>query len=114
MALQRAEKEGIDAYHMSAKKFGSEEALAQKILDVLAEQKVPAAFFLVGTYMEENSELVKRMAKEGHIVGNHTMNHPDMSKIVELTAFKKEITEVEALYEKINGKKMKKFYYQIG
>lgn len=89
---------------------GYENGYTEKILDVLAEQKVPAAFFLVGTYMEENPELVKRMAKEGHIVGNHTMNHPDMSKIVELTAFKKEITEVEALYEKITGEKMKKFY----
>ena len=44
MALQRAEKEGIDAYHMSAKKFGSEEALAQKILDVLDNHDIDMIF----------------------------------------------------------------------
>ena len=44
MALQRAENEGIDAYHMSAKKFGSEEALAQKILDVLEKHRIDMIF----------------------------------------------------------------------
>ena len=44
MALQRANNENISAYHLSAKKFGSEEALAKEILDVLANHKVDMIF----------------------------------------------------------------------
>lgn len=89
---------------------GYENGYTAEILDVLKKCEVPAAFFLVGTYMEENPDLVKRMAEEGHIVGNHTMHHPDMSAIAEAAAFEKELTEVEQVYQEITGKKMQKFY----
>lgn len=89
---------------------GFENGCTEEILDVLKEEKVPAAFFLVGTYIKENRELVKRMEKEGHIVGNHTMHHPDMSAITEEKAFEKELREVEEIYKDVTGKKMKKFY----
>jgi len=89
---------------------GYENGYTAEILDVLKKQKVPAAFFLVGTYMEENRDLVKRMAEEGHIVANHTMHHPDMSAIADETAFKEELADVETLYQEITGQKMKKFY----
>jgi peptidoglycan-N-acetylmuramic acid deacetylase len=48
--------------------------------------------------------------QEGHIVGNHTMNHPDMSKVPSREAFGKELQAVEALYEDITGQTMPKFY----
>ena len=51
---------------------GYENGYTPEILDVLKKEKVPAAFFVVGTYIEENPELIRRMAKEGHLVGNHT------------------------------------------
>ena len=89
---------------------GYENGHTEKILDVLKEEKVPAAFFLVGNYFTEKPEIVKRMAEEGHIVGNHTMTHPDMSAISDMTSFKKELTQVETLYEEITGEKMQKFY----
>ena len=57
---------------------GYENGHTGAILDVLAKHQVPAAFFVVGTYIEQNPELVKRMAAEGHIVGNHTWHHWDM------------------------------------
>ena len=66
---------------------GYENGCTGKILDILKKHQVPAAFFLVGNYMQTNPDLVRRMAQEGHIVGNHTMHHPDMSKIEELSAF---------------------------
>ena len=62
--------------------------------------EVPAAFFLVGSYIEDNPDLVKRMAEEGHVVGNHTMTHPDMSAIADAESFEKELTGVEEAYEK--------------
>ena len=89
---------------------GYENGYTAEILDVLKTCKVPAAFFLVGTYMEENPDLVKRMSAEGHIVANHTMHHPDMSAIADEASFEKELTEVESLYKKITGTEMQKFY----
>lgn len=89
---------------------GYENGYTDELLDVLKQEKVPAAFFVVGNFVEENPELVKRMADEGHIVGNHTMHHPDMSAISDEAAFKNELEELEAAYEKAVGKKMQKFY----
>ena len=50
------------------------------------------------------------MEAEGHIVGNHTMHHPDMSAIVDEEAFKSEIRELEDTYREATGKELPKFY----
>ena len=50
------------------------------------------------------------MVAEGHIVGNHTMHHPDMSKISEQSAFEKELKDLEELYRQLTGEEMKKYY----
>ena len=89
---------------------GYENGYTEKILDVLQEEEVPAAFFLVGNYIEENPELVKRMEEEGHVVGNHTMHHPNMADISEKEEFQKELEELEAAYQEVTGKEMKKYY----
>ena len=51
---------------------GYENGNMESILDALKQADVKAAFFLVGNYLETEPELVKRMAEEGHIIGNHT------------------------------------------
>ena len=89
---------------------GYENGCTAKILDVLKKQEVPAAFFLVGNYIEKNADLVRRMVAEGHTVGNHTMHHYDMSKLTEPAAFQKELTALEKLYEETVGQPMEKFY----
>ena len=89
---------------------GYENGCTEKILDALKKHDAPAAFFLVGHYIQENPELVKRMVSEGHIVGNHTMHHPDMSKISEKPAFRAELTALEELYRETVGQEMSKFY----
>ena len=89
---------------------GYENGCTEKILDALKKHEVPAAFFLVGNYIEQNADLVRRMVEEGHIVGNHTMHHPDMSKIEEKTAFSKELKDLEALYQEVTGQEMAKYY----
>ena len=89
---------------------GYENGYTSGILDVLKEEKVPAAFFLVGNYITENPDLVKRMVKEGHTVGNHTMHHPDMSAIAERASFEKELSALEETYHQVTGAKMKKYY----
>lgn len=78
---------------------GYENGYTAEILDTLKQHKVPAAFFLVGTYIRDNPELVKRMASEGYIVGNHSMNHRDMSAVSDEAVFQKELAEVEMAYQ---------------
>lgn len=89
---------------------GYENGCTAKILDVLQKHQVKAAFFLVGNYIEKNEDLVRRMVKEGHIVGNHTMHHYDMSKLSDKAAFSKELTDLEELYKTTTGMDMPKYY----
>ena len=89
---------------------GYENGCTAKILDVLQKHQVKAAFFLVGNYIEKNEDLVRRMVKEGHIVGNHTMHHYDMSKLSDKAAFSKEVTDLEILYKTTTGMDMPKYY----
>lgn len=89
---------------------GFENGYTSDLLDVLKEQEVPAAFFLVGHYLKENPELVKRMVDEGHIVGNHTYSHPDMTALSYFDNFKKELEELETLYTGITGKELPRYY----
>ncbi len=89
---------------------GYENGCTEKILDVLKQHQVPAAFFLVGNYIEKNADLVRRMAQEGHTVGNHTMHHPDMSKLSDKDAFAKELQDLEALYQETTGQELPKYY----
>ena len=89
---------------------GYENGCTAEILDVLKKHQVPAAFFLVGNYIEKNADLVRRMVEEGHTVGNHTMHHYDMSKLTDRAAFQKELTDLEALYREVTGAEMEKYY----
>jgi peptidoglycan-N-acetylmuramic acid deacetylase len=114
-----AQLKGLDAAYLdtSGEKViyltfdaGYENGCTAKILDVLKQQGVPAAFFLVGNYIEKNPDLVRRMVNEGHTVGNHTMHHYDMSKIGEKAAFSKELSDLETRYRDVTGQELPKYY----
>ncbi|MEG1427245.1 MAG: polysaccharide deacetylase family protein, partial [Oscillospiraceae bacterium] len=89
---------------------GYENGNTEGILNVLKKHDVKATFFLVGNYLTTQPNLVKRMCEEGHLVGNHTWNHPDMSKIANVDAFREELIAVENKYLEITGKELPKFY----
>lgn len=89
---------------------GYENGYTPAILDVLKKEKVPATFFVVGAYIQDNPELIRRMEKEGHLVGNHTMDHPDMSALDSKEDFDRELTQVEEAYKTAVGKEMPKLY----
>lgn len=89
---------------------GYENGNTPAILDALKKHEAPAAFFVVGTYIESNPDLIKRMAEEGHVVGNHTYHHPDMSQISTTESFIKELQDVENAYQEITGGEMLKYY----
>ena len=89
---------------------GYENGYTPAILDALKKHRVQAAFFVVGHYLETAPELVKRMVAEGHIVGNHTYHHPDMSAIRDEAVFRAELGQTEALYKELVGADMPKLY----
>lgn len=89
---------------------GFENGNTPAILDALKKHKAPATFFVVGTYIETNPELIQRMLQEGHLIGNHTYHHPDMSQIASQDSFQKELQDVETAYQNVTGKQMVKLY----
>ncbi|GAA0441240.1 delta-lactam-biosynthetic de-N-acetylase [Lentibacillus halophilus] len=95
--------EGNDAYYAdeSGEKNiyltfdnGYEEGYTDDILDVLNKHHVPATFFVTGQYVDSEPNLVKRMANEGHIIGNHSYHHPDFTTVTKKT-MRKELESVE-------------------
>ena len=89
---------------------GYENGCTEKILDVLKRHEVKAIFFLTGNYLERNADLVRRMAAEGHLVGNHTMHHYDMSRISDKETFSRELGDLEERYREVTGEELPKFY----
>lgn len=93
---------------------GYENGYTSKILDVLKENSVPAAFFVTGPYIKKEPELIKRMVDEGHIVGNHTVNHPSMPEVLDIEKLKNEIVGLSNSFEELTGEKMKFFRPPMG
>lgn len=89
---------------------GYENGNTPLILDALRKHNAPATFFVVGNFISDNPDLVKRIVAEGHTVGNHTMTHPDMSGISSKESFQKQLNDVEELYTSVTGEKMTRFY----
>lgn len=89
---------------------GYENGNTEAILDALKKHNAVGTFFVVGHFLETAPDIVKRMVEEGHIVGNHTYHHPDMSAISDLASFQKEMEDVEALFTEITGQEMSSFY----
>ena len=75
-----------------------------EILDVLDKYKVKATFFVVGKHCNWYREPLIRAAKEGHEIGNHTFNHPDISNLSS-NEIKKELKMCEETIVKLTGKK---------
>lgn len=89
---------------------GYENGYTNKILDTLKKYNIKAAFFVVKPYIKANPEIIKRMHTEGHLVCNHSANHPSMASIKDFSKFKAELTEVEEEYKKITGSEMPKYF----
>ncbi|MEA4816574.1 MAG: delta-lactam-biosynthetic de-N-acetylase [Lachnospiraceae bacterium] len=87
---------------------GYENGYTSKILDVLKENDVKAAFFVTEPYIEKDPELILRMKNEGHVVGNHTTTHPEMPSLTDDELFG-EITQCENAYAELTGEPMDKF-----
>ena len=89
---------------------GYENGYTEPILDALKKHDAPAAFFVVGNMIETAPDVIRRMAAEGHIVGNHTYHHPDMSAISDQSAFQKELEALASLYKETVGEELPMYY----
>ncbi|CAM2780259.1 polysaccharide deacetylase family protein [Paenibacillus sediminis] len=77
-----------------------------QVLDVLKSYNVKATFFVVGERAEKHPNLVKRMVKEGHIVGNHSYNHALLTKL-SLHDFQRQLLRTDRIMSTITGHKPK-------
>jgi peptidoglycan/xylan/chitin deacetylase (PgdA/CDA1 family) len=79
------------------------------ILDLLKQQGIQAAFFVVGKKLGNNMELVRRIDQEGHIVGGHSYSHHFFFDLFPARRMKIELEQTEEMIIQITGKKMKFF-----
>jgi len=66
---------------------GYENGNVEKILNTLKKHNAPGAFFLLENFVKRNPGLIRRMNAEGHLICNHTMTHPDMTKLTDKARF---------------------------
>ncbi|WP_226035361.1 delta-lactam-biosynthetic de-N-acetylase [Aquibacillus saliphilus] len=83
---------------------GYEQGYTSKFLDVLNDKKVPTTFFVTGHFVDKNEDLIRRMVNEGHIVGNHTYHHPDLTTVSK-DRMKKELNSLQEAVATISDQK---------
>lgn len=88
---------------------GYENGNVEKILDILCRENIPAAFFLLDNIILKNTDLVKRMTDEGHLVCNHTKNHKNLS-FSSKEEIKRDLEALESIYTQKTGREMSKFF----
>lgn len=76
---------------------GPDATYTPAVLDVLKQKNVKATFFLIGKRVEENPEIAKRIADEGHLIGNHTYSHANLDKAS--PEVEQEISKAEAAFK---------------
>lgn len=88
---------------------GYDNGYTEKMLDILKAHKAKACFFVTQTYIRDNIDLVKRMKKEGHLVGNHTITHPDLTK-ADIKKMKHEVKGCEKYMKEATGYPMDLYF----
>lgn len=89
---------------------GYENGYTPKILDILRKNNIKASFFVTEPYINENVVLLKRMIKEGHIIGNHSKHHLGMDKLATKDTFNNELLSPAKLFKEKTGEEMDKFF----
>ena len=89
---------------------GYENGNVKKTLDILKDNDVKGAFFVLNNLIKTSPDIVKRMVDDGHTVGNHTSTHKDMSKINDYNVFRDELKALEDLYTETTGRKLSNYF----
>lgn len=74
-----------------------------KLLEILKAENVKATFYLAGFWIEKYPEMVKKIAQEGHELGNHTYSHPHLNSLAE-SEIKREIMQTHEMIKELTGK----------
>ncbi len=88
---------------------GYSNAHVETICQVLKKHRVTGAFFVLKHFVEANPELVKTLSDNGNLICNHTMNHPNVSRLSP-EKIREELLGMEELYRSVTGKEMAKFF----
>ncbi len=83
---------------------GPDPAYTPAILEILARERAPATFFVVGANVQLYPGLLKRIAREGHEIGNHTFTHPNIARIMP-GQLGRELTAMQRLLEGLVGRR---------
>lgn len=92
---------------------GPNDAATPHLLEVLAEHNVRATFFMMGSFSRQRPEIVRRVAAEGHLIGNHTMDHPKLS-LESQRSIRQQLTDCSAVLEDLTGKAVRFFRPPFG
>ena len=88
---------------------GYENGNVESVLNTLKDTNTPGAFFVLKHFVSENSALVERMVNEGHLICNHTANHPNLAAASK-EKIAAEIKELEAAVEAVTGSGTKPYF----
>lgn len=88
---------------------GYENGYTEQMLDVLKKHKAPACFFVTQTYIRDSGEIVKRMKEEGHLVGNHTVTHPNLCE-ASLDKIEEEVVGCQKYMKEATGYSMDPYF----
>lgn len=79
-----------------------------RILDILRAEKVPATFFVIGRQVYANQDLARRIAEEGHLIGNHTQSHKVLDRVAPATV-RQQIADGQTAIQQVVGVRSKWF-----
>lgn len=88
---------------------GYENGNIERVLDALKKHNAVGAFFILENLIKRNPELVIRMKNEGHLVCNHTLKHPDMTRVSDCE-FESQLSGLSSLYKELTGCDMERVY----
>jgi peptidoglycan-N-acetylglucosamine deacetylase len=83
---------------------GPHATLTPKLLDLLAERHIKVTFFVLGECVEQNPDVLRRAAREGHEIGNHSWSHPQLNKMSD-EAVRSQLRRTDDLIKSVTGKR---------
>lgn len=92
---------------------GPNPTFTPEILAILKKYNIKATFFVVGTNAQKYPDLIKQIHDQGHVVANHTLTHPMLTKLSD-AALQKEVEQPAEIIDKIIGMRPKCLRYPFG
>lgn len=92
---------------------GNDITYIKEIADILYRHQAKATFFLTRNYIRDEAEFIRTLVEQGHVIGNHSWHHYDMTTLAnaqECDRFVRELTETEKTYMEVTGEPMKKVF----